>query len=175
MGVTLVFGGLYLTARLYLVSRHDKDRDTVHSDYERPTALVQTEVKVVHRGFILAWFCFLFMVYKMNLSLHDVSVWVFVALSVLAACAIVVGFVMRGKLFKLTSNALPNDPRKASQFWRSANFISFSCAMNPTIYGVVLKILGSGWLVPGILFGLGLGFLLLWRPRELAVSTVQPA
>jgi hypothetical protein len=135
----------------------------------------QTEVKSVHRGFILAWFCFLFMVHKMNLPLRDVSARVFVVFCILAASAIVVGFVMRRRFFKLTTEALPHDPRKASQFWRSANFISFCCAINATIYGVVLKSLGSGWLVPGILFGLGLGFLLLWRPRQLAVSDVQPA
>jgi hypothetical protein len=124
---------------------------------------------------MFAWFCLLFMVHKMNLPLRDVSARVFVVLCILAASAIVLGFVMRRRFFKLTTEALPHDPRKASQFWRSANFISFCCAMNATIYGVVLKILGSGWLVPGILFGLGLGFLLLWRPRQSAVSDVQPA
>jgi len=139
------------------------------------TSRTQTEVKSTHRGFILAWFCLLFMVHKMNLSLRDVSAWVFVALCALSASAIGAGFVLRVRLFKLSIEALPHDPRKASQFWRGANFISFCCAINPTIYGVVLKILGSSWLVPGILFGLGLGFLLLWRPRQLAVSDVQPA
>jgi hypothetical protein len=175
MGVAFIFGGLYLTAKLYLVSRHDEERDAVHSDYGKPTAWAQTEVEWVHRGFILAWFCFLFMVYKMNPARRDISAWVFVALCILATCAILVGFVMRRRLFKLASEALPHDPCKASQFWRGANLISFCCAINPTIYGVVLKILGSGWLVPGILFGLGLGFLLLWRPRQLAVSTIQTA
>lgn len=135
----------------------------------------QTEVKLAYRGFILAWFCFLFMVYKMNLPLRHVSARIFVALPILAAFAIFLGFAMRRRLFELTNEALPHDPSKASQFWRGANFISFCCAINPTIYGVVLKMLGSGWLVPGLLFGLSLGFLLLWRPRQLAVSGVQPA
>jgi hypothetical protein len=175
MGVAFIFGGLYLTAKLYLVSRHDKERDTVHSDYGKPTAWAQTEVKLVYQGFIGSWFCFLFLVHKMNPALRDVSAWVFVGVCIWVTCAILVGFVMRRRLFKLASEALPHDPRKASEFWRSANFTSFGCAMNVTICGVVLKILGSGWLVPGILFGLGLGFLLLWRPRQLAVSTNQTA
>src|SRR5579859_740150 len=175
MGVALIFGGLYLTVKLYLVSRHDKDRDTVHGDYGKPTTWAQTEVEWVYRGFILAWFCFLFIVYKMKLFPRHISVWVFVAVCILAVCAILVGFVMRRRFFKLTTEALPHDPRKASQFWRSANFISFCCAINPTLCGVVLKILGSGWLAPGLLFGLGLGFLLLWRPRQMAMSCVQPA
>jgi hypothetical protein len=173
MGIVLILGVLSLTTRLYRISR--QDRDIVDSDYGKPTWWVQTEVEWVHRGFILAWFCFLFMVYKMKLSLRDISARVFVGACILTVCAILVGFVMRRRLFKLASEALPHDPCKASQFWRSANFISFCCAINPTIYGVVLKILGSGWLVPGLLFGLGLGFLLLWRPRQLAVSTIQTA
>jgi hypothetical protein len=135
---------------------------------------VQKEVKFVYRGFILSWFCFLFIVHKMNLPLRNVSARVFVTFCILAPVAIVIGFVMRRRLFKLSTEALPHDPRKASQFSRSANYLSSCCALNPAIYGVVLKILGSGWLVPGILFGLGLGFLLLWRPRPLAVSTIQP-
>lgn len=175
MGVALIFGSLYLTAKLYLDSRHHKDRDTVHSDYGEPTAWAQTEVKVVHRGFILAWFCFLFLVHKMNPALRDISAWVFVALCIWATSGIVVGFVMRRGFFRLSSEALPHDPRKASKFWRLANFISFSCAINATICGFVMRFLGSGWLVPGILFGLGLGFLLLWRPRQLAMSGVQRA
>jgi hypothetical protein len=124
----------------------------------------ETEVRFVYRGCILAWFCFLFMAHKMNLPVRDVSQQVFVAFLFLGAFAIVLGFTMRRRLFRLSAEALPHDPRKASQFWRGGNFIGFCCAINPTIYGVVLKILGSGWLVPGILFGLGLGFdlLLLW-------------
>lgn len=175
IGVALTFGGLYLTAKLYLNSRHDKDLNTVHKDYGDATAWVQTEVKVVYCGFILAWFCLFFLVHQINAALRDLSAWVFGAVCILAVCAIQAGFVMRRRFFKLTSEALPRDPSKARQFWRSANFISFCCAMNPTIYGVVLKILGSGWLVPGMLFGLGLGFLLLWRPRQLAVSSAQAA
>ena len=134
---------------------------------------METEVRLVYRGFILAWFCLLFMFHNMNLPLRVVSAPVFVTLYILVASVIFIGFVMRGRFFKLTTEAPPHDPRKTSQFWRPANFISFCCAMNPTIYGVVLKILGSGWLAPGMLFGLG--FLLLWRPRHLAVSTVHTA
>jgi hypothetical protein len=171
MGVALIFGGLHL----YRVSRHDKARDPVQSDYDKPTAWAQTEVKFFHRGFILAWFCFLLIVLRMNPALRETSAWAFVALCIWATCGIVVGFVMRRRFFRLSSEALPHDPRKASQFWREGNIISFGCAINATICGVVMRILGSGWLVPGLLFGLGLGFLLLWRPRQLAVSTIQTA
>ena len=40
---------------------------------------------------------------------------------------------------------------------RAANIIGFSCAMNPTILGVVLKFLGASWSVPGIFFCRKLG------------------
>ena len=136
----------------------------------------QTEIELAHVGFILAWFGFLFMVQEMNLPHRSVSSWVLVLLGIVAPVyAIVVGFVMRRKFFALSTKAVPHDPRMASKHWRSANLISFCCAINLAIFGVVLKIIGSGWLVPGILFGLGLGFLLLWRPRLLAVGGVQPA
>jgi len=36
MGVTLIFAILYPTVKLYLVSRREKDSNTVHSDYEEP-------------------------------------------------------------------------------------------------------------------------------------------
>jgi hypothetical protein len=174
MGVMLVLAVLYPTIKLYLVPLlHDKASHPVHSDYEEPKT--QTEVKFVHRGFILAWFCFLFVAHKANPALRDVSAWVFVVLCILAVSVIGAGFVMRKRFFKLMTEALPHDLRQASQFWRSANFISFCCALSPSIYGVVLKIVGSGWLVPGIFFALSLGFLLLWRPRQLTASSVQPA
>src|SRR5215469_2693942 len=64
MGVAIIFGVLYLTAKLYLIPRHDKDSDTVHGDYGKPTAWAQTEVKFVYRSFSLSWFCFLFILHK---------------------------------------------------------------------------------------------------------------
>lgn len=140
-----------------------------------PISKTQTEIELAHVGFILAWFCLLFMAHKMNPPHRNVSTWVLVVVSVASVYVVVAGFVMRKKFFKMSSEALPSDARKATKLWRSANSISFCCALNPPIYGLVLKILGSDWLVPGILFGLGLGFLLLWRPRQLAVSDVQPA
>jgi hypothetical protein len=115
------------------------------------------------------------MVDKMNLPLHDVSTWIFVTFCILAVFVIFVGYVMRMRRFKLTTRILTHNPRKAIQIWKSTNFISFCFAISPTIYGAVLKILGSGWLAPGMLFGVGLAFLLLWRPRQLAVSAIQPA
>jgi hypothetical protein len=144
------------------------------SDF-RPDALsrTQTEVKLVYRGSVLAWFCILFMIYRMNLPICDVSAGFFAGLCAVAASSIFLGLVMRRRFLKLYIENLPNDVRKSSESWRSANFISFSCAMVVTICGAVLKFLGETWLVPGIFFGLGLVFLLLWRPRQFNMISDQ--
>jgi len=96
--------------------------------------------------------------------------------SVVAAVIFVAdGFFMRKRFFKLSTESFPRDVGKALRLWRGAHLISFCCAMSLAILGWVLKVFGS-WSVPGIFFGLSLGLLLLWRPRELTVSGItQPA
>lgn len=107
----------------------------------------QTEIEIAYVGFVFGWFGFLFMVREMSPPHRNVSAWVFVVLSVAVIYAVVFGFVMRKKLFRQSTEALPHDPRKAGRLWRSANVISFTCAMVMCVYGAVLKILGSGWSV----------------------------
>jgi hypothetical protein len=125
--------------------------------------------------YILVWLCSLFVVYKMNPPHRDVSVLLSVLLVLGALTAIIVGFIMRKKFFKLSTETLARDPRKARRHWRAANGIGFSCAMSVSVYGAALRLLGSDWLVAGILYGVSLGFLLLWRPRQLQPSGAQPA
>jgi hypothetical protein len=134
----------------------------------------QTEIKFVYVGFIGAWFCFIYMIANMNRPPRSVSLWVLGALVFWAVSAVLAGFVMRKRFFRLSAEARSRDLRKALHFWKAAHFIAFCCAMNLTLLGVVLKFLGSGWSVAGIFFGLGLAFLVLWRPRELAMSGGQP-
>ncbi len=110
----------------------------------------------------------------MNPPDRSVSPWVLVASVVAAAYAVGTGFVMRKKFFRQSTAALPSDLHKALNLWRVAHILGFTCAMNLTIFGVILRFLGSSWLVPGIFFGLSLMFLVLWRPRQLAVSTAKP-
>lgn len=127
---------------------------------------MQTKLWIVYGGFIVAWFDFLFLIQMMKPARRNVSSLVFVAFAAAAIYAITVGFVMRKKLFAQSAKALPADPQKAFSRWRAANIIGFTCAMNPTIFGVALKFTGASWLMPGILFAVGLGFLVLWRPRS---------
>jgi putative Mn2+ efflux pump MntP len=127
---------------------------------------MQTELWISYGGFIVAWFCFFFVIQMMKPARRNVSSLVFVVFAAAAVYAITVGLVMRKKLFAQSAEALSSDPRKAFNQWRAANVIGFTCAMNPTIFGVALKFVGASWLMPGILFAVGLGFLVLWRPRS---------
>jgi hypothetical protein len=87
--------------------------------------------------------------------------------------AVFAGFALQKKLFRQSTEALPHDLRRALSLWRGAHFIGFSLVMSITIWGVILKYLGSSWLVAGVFFGLSLVFLVLWRPRQLAVAAVN--
>jgi len=114
----------------------------------------------------------------MVLTVHppdrSVSLWVVVAFFVAATYAVGTGFVMRNKFFRQATEALPSDLHKALNLWRVAHIFSFTCAVNLTVFAAVLRFLGSSLLVPGIFFGLSLMFLVVWRPRQLAVSSAQP-
>jgi hypothetical protein len=164
-GLTVLFAVLFLIKNLLSRSK-GSSLDAIST---------QTEIKLAYRGFILAWFCFIFMVHEMNLPYRSISAWVLLAFAFAALCVMASGFVMRKKLFAQSAESLPGDLGKAIRHWRGAHFIGFSFAMNLTIFGAVLKFLGSSWYVAGIFFGLSLGLLLLWKPRELTLSNRQPA
>ena len=81
---------------------------------------------------------------------HKISPFVLVAFVIYVNYAIVSGFVLRRKFFKRSTETFPSDQQKALQLWRAAHLIAFASAMNLTVFGLILKWLGSGWLVPGI-------------------------
>jgi hypothetical protein len=115
------------------------------------------------------------MVHKMNLRQRTVSSGLLVAFVFATAAAIWSGFVLRKTLFKKSADALPNNVGEALKRWKGAHFIGFNNAMSIALFGAVLKFIGSSWYVAGIFFGLSLGFLLLWRPRQLAAVGPQAA
>ena len=114
------------------------------------------------------------MVHTLNPPDRSVSPWVLVASVVVTTYAVGTGFVMRKKFFRQSTEALPRDLHKALNLRRVAHIFGFTCAMNLTIFAVILRFLGSSLLVPGIFLGLSLMFLVLWGPRQLAASRAQP-
>ena len=102
----------------------------------------------------------------MNPPQRTVSALVLAAFAAAAGYAIVSGFLMRRKFLAPSTEALRDDTSKAVSRWKAAHFIGFSCAMSVTIFGVALRFLGTGWLVAGIFFAVGLGLLVLWRPQR---------
>jgi hypothetical protein len=139
------------------------------------TSKTQTEVKLFYNGIIVAWFGFLFVGYKTTPPHRNVSALVLVAFCLAAGFAIVIGFILRKKLFKQSTDALSGNPRKALYFWRGGNLIGWCCAIDLAIFGVALKFLGSSSLVLGVFLAVSLGFLLLWRPRPLIVNSARTA
>jgi hypothetical protein len=159
----LIGGGCLAFAKIYQLMVSAK------SD---PISKTQTQIKLRHVGYLLAWLCVLFMVHKMNLRQRTVSSGLLVAFVFATAAAIWSGFVLRKTLFKKSADALPNDVEESLKRWKGAHFIGFNNAMSITIFGVVLKFIGSSWYVAGIFFGLSMVFLLLWGPRQMAAQTV---
>lgn len=130
----------------------------------------EREVWVVYGGHVVAWFCFGFILRSLNIPTRHVSAWVPLGLAAGAVYSVVVGFVMRRKFFVVPAEGVAVDSSRVLNRWRMGNFTGFAGATTITFLGFVLKILGSTWLLPGIFFGVGLGFLLLWRPRPLPLS-----
>ena len=131
-------------------------------------------IRVAYLAFVVSWFCWLLMVTEMHLPHQSVSAWVFVVVCGCALYSTVVGFVLRKQFFKRSTEAARHDPPMARRHWRTAHLVSFCSAFSLSVCAAVLKYFGSDWLVTGVFFGLSLGFLLLWRPRELAESDCQP-
>jgi hypothetical protein len=122
---------------------------------------------VVFGAHVFAWFSYGFMLRLLDTPTRHVSSWVPLGLAAGAVYSIVVGLVMRRKFFAVPTDGVAVDSSRVLNRWRVGNFTGFACATTITLLGFALKILGSTWLLPGIFFGVGLGFLLLWRPRPL--------
>ena len=159
----LIGGGCIAFAKIYQIMVRAK------SD---PISKTQTQIKVRHMVYLLAWLCVLFLAHKMNLRQRTVSSGLLVSLVFATAAAIWSGLVLRKTLFKKSVDALPNNVGEALNRWKGAHLIGFNNAMSIAVFGAVLKFMGTSWYVAGIFFGLSLVFLLLWGPRQMAAQTV---
>jgi hypothetical protein len=137
-----------------------------------PISKTQTQIKIRHIFYLLAWLGVLFMVHEMNLRQRTVSSGLLVAFVFASAAAIWSGIRLRKTLFKKSVDALPNNVGEALNRWKGAHLIGFNNAMSIAVTGAVLKFMGSSWYVAGIFFGLSLAFLLLWGPRQMAAKTM---
>jgi hypothetical protein len=128
---------------------------------------VESTMWVVYGAHVFAWFCYGFILRLLNIPTRHVSPWVPLGLAAAAVYSVVVGFVMRRKFLGFPAEGVAVDSSRVLNRWRVGNFTGFACATTIALLGFALKILGSTWLLPGIFFGVGLGLLLLWRPRRL--------
>ena len=130
----------------------------------------ERKMSVVYGAHVFAWFSYGFILRSLKIPTRHVSAWVPPGLAAAAVYSVVVGFVMPRKFFVVPAEGVVVDSSRVINRWRVGNSTRFACATTITLLGFTLKIIGSTWLLPGIFFGVGLGFLLLWRPRPLPLS-----
>ena len=115
------------------------------------------------------------MVHKLNLPERSVSAGLLFAFVLATALVIWSGFFMRKMFFKKSADALPDSVGEALRYWKQAHTMGFAYAVSIALFGALLKSICGSWCVAGIFFGLSIGFLLLWAPRQLAENGAQPA
>jgi len=132
------------------------------------------EVRVIHVAFVITWFLFVFVLQVvLKPAVKAVEPVMVGALALAAFSSVSVGWTMRGKMLGLSAEALRRDPDDGAGLgqWRAANVLSFAFAETPTLFGLLLKVLGADWAVAGWLFAGGLILLVLWTPRLESVNS----
>jgi hypothetical protein len=130
-------------------------------------------VKFVYGCYLFSWFEIIYMIHIMNRPQRNVSAWIPTAFVLSSVYVIILGFKLRKRLFKKSAEKFPSDAPKALALWKGAQYIGFTYASCISLFGAVLKFLGSNWYLPGIFFGLSLSLLLFWAPRQRDVGSAQ--
>ena len=130
-------------------------------------AKVRTKIWVLYGFYVFVWCDFLYLLRFLRTSTRVLSPWILPAFAALGIYFIVSGALMRKKYFARTTVAAHGDASKALVLWWKGNIIGFSSAIAIAVLGFWLEFLGATWKVTAIFFGIGLVFLLLWRPRPL--------
>ena len=130
-------------------------------------AKVRTKIWVLYGVFVFIWFNILYLLHFLKTSTRVLAPWILPAFAALGIYLIVSGALMRKKYFAQTTVAAHDDASKAFVPWWLGNIYGFSSAITIAVLGFWLKFLGAPWSVTAIFLGIGLVFLLLWRPRPL--------
>ena len=127
-----------------------------------------SQLRLIHRAFVLAWFTYLGLLIYLHWPEKPVPIIFPTVMGILAISSIQVGLTMRQKLLFAPAAALISDPENVVLLrrWRAGNIVSFAFAESIMLFGVVLKFLGERWSIVSIFFGTGLLLLFLWSPRE---------
>ena len=126
-------------------------------------AKVRSKIWILYGAYVFMWCDFLYMLHFLRTSTRVLPPWILPAFAAVGMYFIVSGALMRKKYLAQTAVAAHGDASKALV----PHIIGFSSAIAIAILGFLLKFLGATWRVTAIFFGIGLVFLLLWRPRPL--------
>ena len=127
------------------------------------------QLRLIHGSFILSWFLFILLtVYIIHPADKLTGMTLPLVLGVAALSSISVAQTLRQRLVVAPAEELARHPGNAVllQRWRSGNIVQFVFAESLTLFGLVLRLLGSNWPVAAPFFAVGLLMLLLSAPRD---------
>ncbi|HWZ98384.1 MAG TPA: hypothetical protein VN025_11540 [Candidatus Dormibacteraeota bacterium] len=131
------------------------------------------QVRVLHAMFVVTWFLFIVVIkfIQTGPSAGTVPAFFPFALGFVCVSEIGVALFLRERFIASAETVLRVDPENqpAMAKWRTGNLLSFCFAETITLFGLLLKLLGSQWKVAAIFFATGLLLLLLWTPRKMQV------
>jgi len=127
------------------------------------------QLRLIHGAFILSWLLFYFADGLHHSPVDKLTgMTVPLAVGVAALSSISVAQTLRQKLVIAPAEELARQPDNAAllQRWRSGNIMQFAFAESVTLFGLVLRLLGTSWPVAAPFFAVGLLMLLLNAPRD---------
>ena len=126
-------------------------------------------IQLVHFAFIGTWLLFLLMFKFLPPIQASLPLYVPAAMGFACLTDVTIGFVRRASHIAQATEILRNDPENRAGLakWRVANIVSFAFAETATLFGFILRLLGTSWNIAGIFYGIGLLLLILWTPRKI--------
>jgi hypothetical protein len=128
-------------------------------------------IRIVHFAFLWAWFLLLVALKFIGTTQASAPAYLPALLGLVSVTDITIGFFRRSRYLSDAAKAFQIDPESPAGLgnWRVANLLSFVFAQTISLFGFVLKFLGSSWNIAAIFFGAGLLLLIIWTPRKIQV------